>query len=106
MIRELNSANFHETVSGAEFAVIDGYGDFCYACELLQPVLEALSVKMPCVPFYKINLTQNFDIADELQIFDFPTVLFVRNGEIVAQAGGSMEAEEVKQYISGMLYGE
>ena len=104
MIRELNSQTFHDAVAGAEFAVVDCYGDFCFACELLAPLFDSLAERMPGISFRRINLTQNLETAEQLQIFDFPTVLFYHNGEMVVKEIGSIDEETFKTALSTLLY--
>lgn len=104
MIRELNSEIFKEAVASAPFVVVDCYGDFCFACELLEPTFNSIAERMPGVEFMRINLTQNFETQMELEIFDLPTILFYRNGEIVHKEIGSIDEETFKAALSAMLY--
>lgn len=104
MIREVNTAAFKEQVPQAEFAVVDCYGDFCFACELLVPVFNALAEQMPGVSFLRINMTQNFDLAEEMQIFDLPTLLFYRKGELVCREIGSIDEDTFKGLLAKLLY--
>lgn len=106
MIKELNTQSFKETVSSSEYAVIDCYGDYCFACELLAPIFDALASKMPGVDFCRINLSQNFELAEEMQIFSFPTTLFYKKGELVTSVIGSVEEETLIEAVSQILYGE
>ena len=89
-----------------EYAVIDCYGDYCFACELLAPVFDSLASKMPGVDFCRINLSQNFELAEEMQIFSFPTTLFYKKGELVTSVIGSVEEETLIEAVSQILYGE
>lgn len=104
MIRELTTETFKEAVAAADFAVVDCYGDFCFACELLDQLFRSLAERMPGVSFMRINLTQNFAIAEEMNIFDFPTILFYRDGEIIAKELGSIDEETFKNSLAKMLY--
>lgn len=104
MIKELDTKSFKEAIASSEYAVIDCYGDFCFACELLAPVFDGLAGKMPGVDFYRINLSQNFDLAEEMSIFSFPTILFYRNGELITSVIGSVEEGELLDAVSMILY--
>ena len=104
MIKELHSQNFKDAVSGVPFAVIDCYGDFCFACELLEPTFNSIAERMPGVEFMRINMTRNFDIQMEMEIFDLPTILFYRNGELVHKEIGSIDEDTFKNALSLMLY--
>lgn len=90
--------------SKAEYAVIDCYGDNCFACVLLEPIYDAVADEMSGVAFGRINITQYPEIADTYKIDAMPTVLFFRRGEVVHQFIGSMEREELLAELSKMLY--
>lgn len=104
MIRELTTETFKEAVASAKFAVVDCYGDFCFACELLEPTFNSIAQRVPGVEFMRINLTQNFETQMEMEIFDLPTILFYRDGEIVHQEIGSIDEDTFKAALGVMLY--
>lgn len=104
MIKELNTATFHDAVKANEYVIVDFYGDFCYACELLEPVFNELAGSMGGIDFCRINLSQNMEIAEELQIFDMPTVNFYHHGEQINQFIGSVDMDYFKQVLSDYLY--
>lgn len=104
MIRELTSATFAEAIKEKEYVIVDCYGDFCFACELLEPVFDELADKMAGISFCQINLTHNFDLAESMELFDMPTILFYHNGELVEKAIGSIDIDTFKQYIAEVIY--
>lgn len=104
MMKELNSENFKEAVSSVPYVVVDCYGDFCFACELLEPTFNSIAERMPGVEFMRINLTQNFEVQMEMEIFDLPTILFYRNGELVIKEIGSIDEDTFKEALSLLLY--
>ena len=104
MIKELTSATFDDAIKENEYVIIDCYGDFCFACELLEPVYDSLAGKMPGISFCRINLTQNFDIAEKMQLFDMPTVLYYHNGELKVKSIGSIDEDTFKNFIDELIY--
>lgn len=104
MIRELDTKSFKEVIASSDYAVIDCYGDFCFACELLVPVFDGLAHKMPGIDFCRINLTQNFELAKEMQIFNFPTTLFYKKGELITSIIGSVDEETLLEAVAQILY--
>ncbi len=93
-----------EPFSKADFVVIDCYGENCSACVMLAPVLESVSGEMPGVAFGRINISFYPEIADQYKVNAMPTLLFFRKGELVHQAIGSMEREELLAHIAKLLY--
>lgn len=93
-----------ESFSKADYAVIDCYGDQCTACVMLEPVYDGVADELSAVPFGRINITRYPEIAETYNISAMPTVLYFRNGELVNQSIGSIERDELLEYISTLLY--
>lgn len=92
--------------SKADYAVIDCYGDFCSACVILEPIFDAVADELSGISFGRVNISQYPEIADEYGIDALPTLLYFRKGEVVNQSIGSIEREDLLEYISQLLYGK
>ncbi len=93
-----------QAFSQADYAVIDCYGDNCAACVMLAPVFDAVANELTGVAFGRINISAYPEIADLHGVNAMPTLLFFRKGELVHQAIGSMEREELLEHVAKMLY--
>lgn len=96
--------NEWEQFKNCEYAVIDCYGDRCTACVILEPTFDAVADELSAINFGRINITQYPEIADAFNVSAMPTLLYFRNGEIVDQSIGSIERDELLEYISALLY--
>ena len=90
--------------SKADYAIIDCYGENCFACVMLEPIYDAAADELSEIAFGRINISEHFSIAEEYGINAMPTILFFRKGELIDQFVGSMEREELLQLISKLLY--
>lgn len=93
-----------QAFSQADYAVIDCYGDNCTACVMLAPVFDGVAGELTGIAFGRINLSAYPQIAERYGVTAMPTLLFFRKGELVHQAMGSMEREELLDHVAGMLY--
>lgn len=103
MVKELKNTEW-KSFSKAEYAVIDCYGENCFACVLLEPVFDAAADELTGIDFGRVNITFEPDIADTFGIDSMPTLLFFRKGELVNRVIGSMESEDLISEISKLLY--
>ncbi len=103
MVKELKNTEW-KSFSKAEYAVIDCYGENCFACVLLEPVFDAAADELTGISFGRVNITFEPDIADTFGIDSMPTLLFFRKGELVNRVIGSMESEDLISEISKLLY--
>lgn len=103
MIKELKNTEWKE-LSKAEYAVIDCYGENCFACVLLAPVFDAAADELAGLSFGRVNISFEPDIAEAFSIDSMPTLLFFRKGELVDKVIGSIDSEELLEHISKLLY--
>ncbi len=103
MIKELKNTEWKE-FSKAEYAVIDCYGENCFACVLLAPVFDAAADELAGLNFGRVNISFEPDIAEAFSIDSMPTLLFFRKGELVDKVIGSIDSEELMEHISKLLY--
>ena len=103
MVKELKGTEWKE-FSKAEYAIIDCYGENCFACVLLAPVFDAAADELAGLNFGRVNISFDGDIAEAFGIDSMPTLLFFRNGEMVDKVIGSIDSEELAEHISKLLY--
>lgn len=103
MVKELKNTEW-KSFSKAEYAVIDCYGENCFACVLLAPIFDAAADELSGISFGRVNISFEPDIADTFGIDSMPTLLFFRKGELVNRVIGSMESEDLISEISKLLY--
>lgn len=101
---ELKSNDGWKDFIQTEYSIIDCYGDNCVACVVLEPIYDAIADEMAEIAFGRVNITHYPEIADTYGIDSMPTLLYLRNGQLVHKSIGSMEKEEVLANIAKMLY--
>ena len=55
---------------------------------MLAPVLEEVSNELTNIEFYKINVDENQEAAGEFGIMAIPTLLVMKNGEVLEEKTG------------------
>jgi len=71
--------------------VLDCFATWCGPCKVIAPKLVQMSEEFPNVKFYKIDVDEASDVAQELGIRAMPTFIFFKNGEKVAEVVGANE---------------
>lgn len=64
-----------------KLAVVDFYANWCGPCKALEPIFNALALKVPEVNFARVDVDAAQDVAQEYAITAMPTCLFFKNGE-------------------------
>ena len=87
---ELSTENFEKEALQAALPVMVEFGaEWCQPCKRLEPELEKLATQWAGkVILAHVNVDQQPDLAMELNIMGVPTVLLVKDGEVVERFSG------------------
>ena len=85
MAFELTDTNFQEEVLDKEgLTVIDFWAEWCGPCKMISPIIEDLANDYEGkVLIGKVNVDDNPELSIKYGIRSIPTILFVKDGEIV-----------------------
>ena len=79
--------------------VIDFYADWCGPCKVLSPMIEKLKENNPDVVIEKINVDENRELALEFSVRNIPTVIFLKDDEVVAREIGVKQESHYQKLI-------
>ncbi|KAI2789739.1 Thioredoxin [Penicillium oxalicum] len=66
-----------------EPVVVDFFATWCGPCKAIAPVVEKMSENAPSVKFYKVDVDQLAEVAQENGISAMPTFVFFKDGKKV-----------------------
>jgi len=90
MALELTDANFQEEIKDYKgITVVDFWAVWCGPCKMIGPIIEEIGEKYENVKVGKLDVDNNPDTAIEYGIRSIPTVLFLKDGEVVEKHVGS-----------------
>lgn len=87
-IEHVTDKNFAEKTSEG-LVLIDFWADWCGPCKMIAPVLEEIDSEMSDkVKIVKLNVDENQETAGKYGIMSIPTLLLMKDGNIVDQVVG------------------
>ena len=104
MIELATYENFDSLIAEG-FTLVDFYSVTCGPCKILSKILEEVACELPFVNIAKVNLTYYPDFGTKYEIDAVPTVLFVKDGEILERVVGLVDREEITEKIGEHYYG-
>ena len=84
--------------------VVDFYADWCGPCKMMAPVIDELANDYEGkVRIGKLNTDENRGIASKYNVMSIPTILFIKDGQVVDQVVGAVPKTALEQKINSML---
>jgi thioredoxin 1 len=100
---ELNAENFEATVNEG-VALVDFWAPWCGPCRMIAPVFEELAEEFDGkAKICKVNTDEEQDIAIKFGIRSIPTLIFLKDGEIVDQVIGAQSKQVLADKLNSIL---
>ena len=91
---------FHKEVMLSEKPVlVDFWAPWCGPCRMVLPLVEEIAEERDDIKVVKINVDEEPDLASQFQVMSIPTLMVVKNGEVVNKTMGARP----KAQINAML---
>ncbi len=93
-----------EVLKNSELTMVDFWAAWCGPCKALAPTLDTLADEFSGrVKIYKLNVDENPGSAQRFKIRSIPTILFLKNGEVVDQIQGNLPKDTFVNTINKHL---
>lgn len=101
---EINTDNFPKLITSELPLVIDFWAEWCGPCKAIAPMMEEFAREYDGqVNIGKCDVEENNDLAVEFKIRNVPTILFIRNGEVVDKIVGAVSRDEIEKKMEKAL---
>jgi len=81
--------NFDEALAENKLVVLDCFATWCGPCKVIAPQVVKFSDAYKNAAFFKLDVDEVPDVAQELGIRAMPTFLLFKDGEKVAEVVGA-----------------
>ncbi|AOF54019.1 thioredoxin [Rodentibacter caecimuris] len=95
-------ATFEADVLRSDVPVlVDFWAPWCGPCKMIAPVLDELAPEFAGkVKIVKINVDENQLVAGQFGVRSIPTLLLMKNGEVVATQVGALPKGQLANFIN------
>ena len=104
MAKVATNSNFTELLQDSKLVIVDFWATWCGPCRMLSPILDEVEEEMSDkISVVKVNVDDADEIAAQYRIMSIPTLLFIKNGQIVDKTVGAMPKPALVEKINANL---
>ena len=100
----ITSENFETLKNGQLPLVIDFWATWCGPCRMVAPIIAEMAEKYDGkIVVGKCDVEESEDLAAEFGIRNIPTVIFIKNGEVVDKLVGAVPKAKFEEKFEALL---
>jgi len=105
MALEITDANFEQLVLKSDKPVmVDFWAEWCGPCRMVGPVVDELYNEYEGKAVIgKVNVDENPEIAARYGIRSIPTILFIKNGQVVDKSVGAVPKAALQDKLAAQV---
>jgi thioredoxin 1 len=106
MALNLTEENIANVLSDNKLTVLDFWAPWCGPCKVLTPIIDEIAEEHTDsnkVNIGKVNVDENSDLAVKYGIRGIPSVLFIKDGNVVDRFVGMKTKEEILEKINTLM---
>ncbi len=101
---EITSKSFEELVAQDKPLVLDFWATWCGPCRKIGPLVEELASQYEGQAVIgKVNVEDEDELAAKFGIRNIPTVLYIKNGEVVDKQVGACPKSVLEDKLKAIL---
>ena len=105
MAFEITDSNFQtEVLDSPKVTMIDFWAEWCGPCRAITPIVEELAKEYDGKAIIgKLNVDENPEVTVKYGVRSIPTILFIKNGEVVDKQVGAVPKSVLEEKLKAHL---
>ncbi len=104
MALAITDSNFEELLASGKPMVVDFWATWCGPCKKIGPYIEALAEEYEGQAVIgKCDVEENDDLVRRFGVRNVPTVVFIKNGEVVGKQVGPAPKNTLEEKLKAIL---
>ena len=101
---KITDSNFDQSTVDYPSLVIDCWAPWCGPCKAIAPIIDDLAKEYSGkVIFGKVNVDENPQVAQKFGIMSIPTLLFIKEGELIDNLIGVVPKQTIEDNIQKLI---
>ena len=104
MAQIATNTSFDGLLESEKLVIVDFWATWCGPCRMLSPLLDEVEEEMADkITVVKVNVDDADEIAIRYRIMSIPTLVFIKDGQMVDRTVGAMPKSTLVQRIEANL---
>ena len=100
----ITSENFESLKNGAQPLGVDFWATWCGPCRMVGPVISELANEYDGkITVGKCDVEECEDLALEFGIRNIPTIIFIKNGQVIDKIVGAQSKAKLQEKFEALL---
>lgn len=100
----LTDADFDSVMTKNPSLIVDCWAPWCGPCRAIAPTIDELAKSYSGkITFGKVNVDDSPKVAQKFGIMSIPTILFIKNGQLVEQLVGVVPKKTIEEKLQKLL---
>ena len=96
----INKENFHNEVLNSDRPVLlDFFASWCGPCRMVGPILDEIAEEREDIKVCKVDIDEQPELASRYRIMSVPTLMVLKNGQIMEQSIGAKPKHQILAMI-------
>ena len=92
----ITNENYAQEVLNSDKPVLlDFWAPWCAPCRMAPPIVEEIAGERSDIKVGKVNVDEEMALARQFKVMSIPTLVVMRNGQVVKKTTGALPKEEI-----------
>ena len=101
-VKTITKQNFNiEVLESEKPVLLDFWAAWCGPCQMVGPDIEEIAAERSEIKIGQVIVGEQPELASQFQVMSIPTLVVIKDGQIVNKSIGAKPKEQILQMLQG-----